>query len=150
MSYPPVFDENTAETHELGLAEARERTKVEYRESEEQTPERTEIGAVGGSDSTKPRALIKLRASRLARSRGSSADSSSAVRDGSVEAIDRGAIAATSNTDTAPSSSINQQPEPFAPQPFDQQLGLQQIVDQQPPQPQVQIAYNNDQTPPLQ
>jgi len=29
--YPPVFDENTAETHELGLAEAGERTRVEYR-----------------------------------------------------------------------------------------------------------------------
>jgi len=52
--YPPVFDpqETTAETHELGLAEARERTKVEYRDLEGQTPERTEIGAVGGSDSS--------------------------------------------------------------------------------------------------
>jgi len=130
LSYPPVFDDNTAEMHELGLAEARERTKVEYRE--EQTPERTEIGAVGGSDSssTKSRALIKLRASRLARLRDSSADSAT-----STTAKDTGVEAAT---DPAASSRVGQQPEPTAP------LGelTDQLGPQQPPPSQVQVAYN--------
>ena len=147
--YPPVFDtqqETTAETtYELGFAEARERTKVEYRDLAEntdnvQTPDITETGAVGGSDpasstSTNKLRSFKLRASKLARSRESSADSGgatpSAARDSSVEAIGRTAIATA--TDLAASSSISQQPEPSAPpgdltdqsNQSDQQLGQQ-------------------------
>ena len=145
--YPPVFDpqDTTAETHDLGSAEPGE-TKVEYVDN---TPDKTE-GAVGGSDpvtsaSSKKLRSYKLKASKLIRSRDSSADSatSTTARDTGVEAA----------TDSAASSSVSQQPEPSAPPGditdqsdlLDQQLGSQpgqQSADQQPPQSQAQVAYN--------
>ena len=116
-----------------------------------QTPERSEIGAIGGSDpSTNKSRTFKLRASRLARSRESSADS---AKDSHVELIDRTATAIS--TDCAASNSISQQPEPSAPpgdltdqlshQQLAQQLGSQtgqQSADQQTLLSQAQVAYN--------
>jgi len=92
--YAPVSDsepENTVETHELGSVEEGE-TKVEYLNLDNVcTSDNTEIGAVGGSD---PILNNKSRSFKL---RVSSAASH-------TELIDRAAA----------SSSISQQPEPFA------------------------------------
>jgi len=102
--FPPVFDpqETTEErTYELGSAEAGEsKTKVEYRESAETTPDNTQLeGAVSGSETvtaSQSRSL-RLRASRL-QARSDSAD----------KAVDKTAVVSTS-------TSISQQPEPSAP-----------------------------------